>query len=135
MCRGHQLELICGVNGSFLQWRFPLIPEGETIHRPYTFTITSLNRDNQIQNLRVNTTIFTFARTSPQNSLPLVSSLIVNATSDGLHGTMITCSNVETSESASTIISIINEDHIKSAGESYSYATVRGTFVVVLCKI
>ena len=118
VCRGHQLELICSVTGSFLQWRFSLIREGETTPRPYMFTITSLNSDNQTQNLRVNSTIFTFARTSSQYSLPLVSSLTINAISDGLNGTVVTCSDIETSQSASTTININNMKATKYHNDS-----------------
>ena len=49
--------------------------------------------------------------------MPLVSIITINATSDGLNGTMVTCSDVETSESVSTIIHIINENLINTTGE------------------
>ena len=132
VCRGYQLDLMCTVTGSFLQWSFSLIPEGETTPRPYTYILTSLNRNNQTQNLRVNSTLFTFSRASPQNSLPLVSSLTINATSDRLNGTVVTCSDVETSESASTTISIINENLINTTGECIATILVMLLYIHVL---
>ena len=109
VCREQQLELTCTTTGSFLQWSFSLIPEGETTTRRYSFTLTSLNPTNQAQQLRVNSTIFTFVRNSAANSSPLISRLVINGTNDHLNQTVVTCLDVEASESDSTTINIINE--------------------------
>ena len=93
-------------------WRFFQVHEGETTATLRAFTVTSFSPHDQTQNLRVNSTLFTFLRSSVQNIVPLVSILTINATSDRLNGTMVTCSDIETSESVSTTISIINENAI-----------------------
>ena len=95
MCRGHQLEITCTVTGSFLEWGFYLIHEGETTARRRTLIVTSLSPNNQTQTLQVNSTMFTFLRTSAANSMPLVSTLNINATTEAINGTVITCSDVE----------------------------------------
>ena len=117
VCRGHQLELTCNVTGSVLQWSFSLIPEGETTTRRYSFTLTNLNPTNQAQQLSVNSTMFTFLRNSAANSVPLISKLVINGTSDHLNQTVVTCLDVETSESDSTTIDIINESQNLISGE------------------
>ena len=118
VCRGHQLDLTCNVTGSFLQWRIsPTVHEGETTAKTHTFIVTSLSPHDQTQNLQVNSTLLTFSRNSAQNIVPLVSKLIINATSHRLNGTMVTCSDVETSESVSTTINIINENLKPIKGE------------------
>ena len=116
-CSGDQLNLTCTVTGSFLQWSFSLIPEGETTARGYIFTVTSLNPTNQAQQLRVNSSIFTFLRSSAANSVPLISRLIINAASHNLNQTVVTCSDVEATESVSTTINIINESQDLINGE------------------
>ena len=108
VCRGHQLDLMCTVTGSFLQWSFSLIPENGTTAIRRTFVLTSLSSTNQLSHLQVNSTKFTFSRISAQNSVPLVSKLAINATSDGLNGTVVTCLDVQASESMATIIQIMN---------------------------
>ena len=35
VCSGDQLELTCTVHGTFLEWSFFLVPEGETMARRY----------------------------------------------------------------------------------------------------
>ena len=116
-CSGDQLNLTCNVTGSFLQWSFSLIPEGETTARDHMFTLTSLNPTNQIQQLSVNSTMFTFSRSSAANSVPLMSKLTINATSDNLNQTVVTCLDVEALESVSTTINIINVDKLIVQGK------------------
>ena len=108
VCRGHQLHLTCTVTGSFLEWSFFLPPENGTNAIRRTFALTSLSTTNQLFHLQVNsTTVFTFSRTSAQNGIPLVSRLVINATTDNLNGFVLTCSDIETSESMTTIIRVM----------------------------
>ena len=95
-----------------------MVHEGEMTARLRMFIVTSFSPHDQTQSLRVNsTTTFTFSRSSVQNIVPLISRLIINATSDSLNRTVVTCSDVETSESASITIHIINENEINTTGE------------------
>ena len=107
VCRGHQLDFMCTINGSFLQWSFSLIPENGAAVKRHTYVLTSLSSSNQYH-LQVNSTKFTFSRVSAQNTVLLVSKLAVNTTSDGLNGSAVTCLDVQASESMATIIQIMN---------------------------
>ena len=111
VCRGDQLELTCTVTGSFLEWSFSLIPEGETTARRYARVLhtTSIPATSQ---LVVNSITFTFSRTSAVNSLQLTSMLLIKSVNDGLNGTEVNCADVETSETVSTFVNILNEDQI-----------------------
>ena len=101
-CNGDQLNLTCNVTGTFLQWS----------SMTKSFTLTSLSTSNQIHRLEVNSSLFTFLRISAANSIPLISRLIINATSHSLNQTVVTCLDVEALESVSTTINIIKVDQL-----------------------
>ena len=108
VCRGHQLHLTCTVTGSFLEWSFFVIPDNGTTAVRRTFALTSLSTSNQLSHLQLNSTMFTFSRTSARNGMPLVSRLSINAVTDSLNGFVLTCTDVETSESVATTIQIMS---------------------------
>ena len=80
----------------------------------FTRAVTSLDPGYQISHvqLQVNSTVFNISRVSAQNTLPLTSRLLISPVSNNLNGTEVNCTNQETSETASTVVSIINEDLI-----------------------
>ena len=43
VCSGGQLELTCIVPGTFLEWNFFLVPEGETMARRHHRTLNSVS--------------------------------------------------------------------------------------------
>ena len=110
-CRGDQLELTCDITGRFLEWSFPLIPEGDTTARRYARV---LNPNSPTSALEVNSITFTFSiiYAGPGDSLPLTSRLLISQVSDGLNGTEVNCTDVRTSETVSTIVKTISEDFI-----------------------
>ena len=59
----------------------------------------------------VNSVTFNFTRISTQNMLPLVSRLLISPVRDALNGTLVNCTDVETSEyfSIAVHILVINE--------------------------
>jgi hypothetical protein len=85
-----------------------LTPQNGTTAVRRTFTLTSLSATNQLSHLRFNSTMFTFSRLSAQNGVPLVSRLAINATTDNFNGFVLTCSDLETSESMATIIQVMS---------------------------
>lgn len=111
VCRGDQLELICNTTGAFLEWRLCLISDGETTARKIIF-IRIVTIFGQVPPLLVNSTVFNFSRIPAENTLPLTSRLLISPVSNNLNGTEVNCTNLETSETASTVVSIINKDLI-----------------------
>ena len=105
MCSGGQLELMCTTTGMFLNWSYSLIPNGRVIQ--------STGQSDQNYALTVNNIVFTFYRLSGPNSLPLMSRLLIRPVSDNLNGTVITCEDLETSNSSSTVINVVNKDMIQ----------------------
>ena len=108
VCSGHQLELTCSTSGPIHEWSFSFIP--------MTRAIVSDRPDNQISYLLVNSTIsFNFSRVSSEDSLPLISRLLISPVSDGLNGSSVSCMDIATSESMSTSINVI--DNIQPQGK------------------
>ena len=67
-----QLELMCTVTGSFLEWRFTVVRGNETIATEFSRIILSTESASAVMShLIINSTMFTFSRTSAENSLPL----------------------------------------------------------------
>ena len=104
-CSGDQLELTCTTSGILLEWMFSVVPDNIAA-RTYTKGLTTATEAPEP--LIINSTRFTFSRLSPLNRLPLISILVINLVTVGLNGTKVNCTDVETSETASTtIITII----------------------------
>ena len=114
VCRGDQLELICTTTGRFLEWSFSLVSTGETTTvTRYLRVLSTSAVVSWISPVIVANSSFTFSRISVQNTLPLISRLLINPVSAELNGTVVNCTDiVETSETASTLVQIINEDLI-----------------------
>ena len=70
-------------------------------------TVSSFGPSSDIEPLSVNSTSFMFSRTSTQDSLPLMSSLLINPVTVDLNGTALNCVEVATSERSTTSIHII----------------------------
>ena len=107
VCSGDQLELICTTTGRFLELSFFLIPEGDTTARRYSRV---LNSDSPTSELEVNTITFMFSIISAGSSLHLTSRLIISPVSDSLNRTEVNCTDVGTSNSTSTIVTVIDDN-------------------------
>ena len=124
VCRvGDQLNLTCTTTTEsveFLQWSIPLVNEHGTMLEEITRYINSGGAYQTSQTL-LNSTTFTFTRSSIQGILPLISMLLVDSVSTGLNGTVVHCMEVlegnslMTPDSASTTIQIINVSNSESA--------------------
>ena len=60
----------------------------------------------EMSQLTVNSTVFSFSRTSAEYSLPVMSRLLIGPISNDLNGTVINCVDVAATESLSTTIII-----------------------------
>ena len=96
---------MCTTTGMFLNWSYSLIPNVRVIQ--------STGQSDQNYALTVNNTLFTIYRLSGPNSLPLMSRLLIRPVSDNLNGTVITCEDLETSNSSSTVVNVVNKDMIQ----------------------
>ena len=112
VCSGGQLELTCTVPGTFLEWSFFLVTEGETAARRL-FRI--LHSGSATSDLEVNSITFTFSRISADGSLPVMSRLLIAPVSDGLNGTEVNCTDIVASNTSSTRIKVINESTMISS--------------------
>ena len=70
-------------------------------------TVSSFGPSSDIEPLSVNSTSFMFSRTSTQDSLPLMSRLLISPVTVDLNGTALNCVDVATSERSTTSIRII----------------------------
>ena len=107
-CRGEDhLELTCAITGRLLEWSFDLIPEGESTATRYTRVLQSLGPSNQVALLTVNSDF------STQDSLPLRSRLLISPVRDDMNGTVVNCTDLFASISASVITNLTNRDQSK----------------------
>ena len=104
VCRvGDPLELTCSSTGSLIEWSF-IVGDEQGVLLNYHRLITSQEISGRVLMLLVNSTTFTFMRTSSQGSLPLVSTLVIDSVNRYLNGTEVHCLDVETFATASTTI-------------------------------
>ena len=81
------------------------------LYRNYTRGLSTTNQPPEP--LVIDSTRFIFSRLSATNSLPLVSTLLIDPVNMGLKGTVVSCTDAETSETVSTTVTMINEDCIE----------------------
>lgn len=106
-CLGEQLKLTCTTTGAVIEWKVTFND------LPYSRLVSTTSAAS---NLSVSNIVFTFTRISSQNSLPLISVLLVNPVSTALNGSVVNCVDRETSRSSVTIISVV--DGYRFPGES-----------------
>ena len=106
---GDQLELSCNISGSFLRWSFTVGTE-QGMLQEYRRNINNEGGSQLASNvITVNSTTFTFMRTSDQGILPLVSTLVINFVSRDLNGVTVYCVDVIASMTASTTVHLSGE--------------------------
>ena len=104
VCSGDQLELTCTIAGELLQWRFSVFRGNETSATEFTRAITSTS--SVMANLTVNSILFRFLRISTDDSMPLMSRLVISPVSNRLNGTVMNCEDVHGAQVSSTTIFI-----------------------------
>ena len=110
VCFGGQLELMCttSLTGRLLQWGFSLICGSDTTPTEFTRTIiASVSESGAMSYLIVNSVTFNFSRISAQNSLSLMSRLLISPVSRGLNGTEVNSEELDTAERNVTVINVI----------------------------
>ena len=110
VCRvGDPLELTCSSSGNFSRWAFRVSNE-QGVSQEYRRNINTQDGSEQVSMINVNSTTFTFMRTSSQGMLPLVSTLVIDSVSRYLNGTEVHCLDVATTKSASTTIRLFDDN-------------------------
>ena len=110
VCSEGHLDIACSINGSFLRWHIRSESENDA-NRTYTRVLSSGIRVSTVAPLMINSTMFSFSRTSPQGTLPLTSRLAVSPISKILNGTEVKCENVIVNiYSSTTIIHVQSDD-------------------------
>ena len=107
VCRvGDTLNLTCTASVDFIRWSIMLDNEFGTLEE-ITATSNSDDTSQQMTQRTVNSTTFTFMRSSAQGASPLISTLSINSVSVSLNGTVVRCMEVGSVTSDSTTIYII----------------------------
>lgn len=70
----------------------------------------------QIYEQMIGSTTFHYSRSSAENMLPLVSTLLIRPVSEDLNGTVVNCTDVTTADTVSTMIDVLDEELITSKG-------------------
>ena len=110
---GDPLQLTCTASVQFIKWSILQVNDQGKLEGPTTSVQINSLDDNQISQRVVNSSMFTFTRTSTERILPLVSTLSIDSVSIGLNGTVVNCSNVSNPMiSASTTIQIVDISQI-----------------------
>ena len=107
---GDPLQLTCTATVEFKRWSILQANEQGTLVEPVNPVQINSRDNNQMSRIIImNSSMFTFTRTSAQGDLPLISTLSIGSVGIGLNGTVIRCSDVANpTSSASTIIQIID---------------------------
>ena len=78
------------------------------VPQEYLRNINSQDVSEQVSMTELNSTTFTFMRTSSQGMLPLVSTLVIDSVNRYLNGTEVHCLDLVTATTASTIIRLFD---------------------------
>ena len=112
---GDPLQITCTASVQFIRWSITVVNEqGMEIET----TVSSNSRDPSPppRERIINSIRFTFSRTSAEDDLPLITTLVINSTSIGLNGTVVHCMDASNPmTSASTTIKIMNISNCKLA--------------------
>ena len=97
VCSGEELEVTCTIDGDLLQWRSAtLIPNGVAVQE--------FGLADDVVN-QINSTTLTISRVSTS---PLVSTVSLNPVTEALNGTEISCQDLDSPNSTSVTINVIN---------------------------
>ena len=110
VCRvGDPLQLTCTATVEFISWNVFRISEQGTHEMKINDELINSRDSNQMAHTAVNSSTFTFSRSSAQGATPLISTLSIDSVNIGLNETVVQCSDVvNTTVSALTTIQIID---------------------------
>jgi hypothetical protein len=99
---------MCNTTERFLEWSFSLIPENETAPMRYTRNLQNSGlHHTQLFDQTIGSTTFIYSRSSAENAVPVISTLLISPVSEDLNGTVVNCTDVTTSDTVSTTINVI----------------------------
>ena len=106
---GDRLQITCTASVEFIRWSILKANEQGTLVETVTSAqINALDANQMIQRV-VNSSLFSFMRSSVHGALPLISTLSINSISIGFNGAVVRCADVANPMmSASTTIQIID---------------------------
>ena len=109
VCRvGDQLQVTCTASVEFIRWSLVVVNE-HGMDEEITVSRNSRDPNPEPKERIINSTMFTFSRTSAEDALPLISTLSINSVSIGLNETVVGCMDANNPmTSASTTIYIID---------------------------
>ena len=117
VCRvGDPLQITCTASVEFIRWSILQANEQGTLVEPVNPVHFNSRDANQIsRTITVNSSAFTFIRTSAHRASPLISTLSIDSVNISLNGTVVRCSDVENSTTpVSTTIRIIDVSKSKA---------------------
>ena len=107
VCSGDELELTCAVPGRALEWVITLMPPEDTTYE-YPL-INSVEQSLPVHTIKVNNNIsLIFSRSSPLNSRPLISRLLISPATSVVNGAIVVCEDTEMRTNSSTRVHIVN---------------------------
>ena len=106
---GEPLQLTCRASVHFISWSIMVVNDQGVLEDITAFS-NSIDTAQQSSSIVVNSSTFTFIRTSAQGSSPLVSTLTIDSVSMDLNGTAVHCMDANNPmTSASTTIHILSD--------------------------
>ena len=117
VCRvGDPLQITCMASVVFIIWSILQANEQGTLVKPVNSVHFNSRDANQMpRTITVNSSTFTFIRTSAHEASPLISTLSIDSVNISLNGTVVHCSDVGNSITpASTTIRIIDVSKSKA---------------------
>ena len=123
MCSGGQLTFVCTTNRTFIEWNITVLDSmGIRISRTRLLSTGSQSVESQT----VNMIVFDITRRSKLDSTPLISTLSVANVTTGLNGTLINCTDIESSLTE-TSTSVATVQVIKATGKLCVMIIFQGT--------
>lgn len=109
VCQGARQQLVmCTTNETLLAWTFvPPLVNNRGVPIQLDWFISSTDLSQQLQQIRANSTTFTFVRTSMRHSSPLVSTMTIINSSKALNMTGVTCTEIVGNQQGTAVSSTI----------------------------
>ena len=117
VCRvGDPLQLMCTASVEFIRWNILQANEQGALVSVINSVQINSRDPYQMSQRVVNSAAFSFLRSSDEDTLPLISTLLIDSVSIDLNGTVIHCSDIANPTTlSSTTIQIIDINQSKSA--------------------
>ena len=114
VCRvGDPLQLTCTASAPFIRWNIVVVNE-HGVEEEITAIRNSIDLSPEPKERIINSTTFTFSRTSAEDVSPLITTLSIDSVSIGLNGTIVNCRDANNPMvSASTTIQIMEASSSK----------------------